>query len=56
MGGKTSNVGPGRVFHSAVQSHDESDKKSDPGSHHPVEPPLGEMTDLTDDSNEVNKS
>lgn len=57
MGGKTSNVGPGRVtLHSVVQALDVTDKNSsDQISHHPIEAPSGEMTDIVEAKNEAKK-
>lgn len=57
MGGKTSNVGPGRVtLHSVVQALDVKEKNSfDQVSHHPIEAPSGEMTDLVEAKNKYKK-
>lgn len=61
MGGKTSNVGPGRVtLHSdklILQPNIlDTDKKSlDQISHHPIEAPSGEMTDFSEGRNEFKK-
>jgi len=52
MGGKTSNVGPGRV---TLHSVDTDKKSHDQISHHPIEAPSGEMTDFTVGRNEETK-
>ena len=58
MGGKTSNVGLGRVIaHSAVQSrHDEMGQNScDQNRHHTVEITVGEITNLGNENYKCKK-
>lgn len=46
MGGSDSNVGPGRMIFPQVNLKELQHEKI-PGSHHPVEPPVDEMTNVS---------